>query len=113
MSLPPWPLAWSLNPRKTVEYLLNAHHAEGGPKARFFLRFGFTQEAPDHLAYELLSHARPETYAGQAISRFGDMKYLFEGPIRAPDGRMPRIRTVWRIDVNRTAHFVTAVPMTA
>lgn len=111
MRLPPWPLAWSLDPRKIGEYLLNEGHVEGGAKARFFIKFGFTTGSPDHLAYAILKHAQPETYVGEAISAFGDVKYVFEGSIDAPDGRKPRVRTVWRIDGRRTAHFVTAVPL--
>ncbi|MGU3286342.1 DUF6883 domain-containing protein [Methylobacterium mesophilicum] len=46
MSLPGWPLSWSLDPRKISGYLLDETHIEGGPKARFFKRFGFGMHVP-------------------------------------------------------------------
>ncbi|UMY15555.1 hypothetical protein MMB17_12330 [Methylobacterium organophilum] len=39
-------------------------------------------------------------------------KLIFEGPIRTQDGRSPRARTVWWIEDEPVAHFVTAVPLT-
>ena len=41
MSAPRWPRDWSLDPIKIDGYPLDETHIEGGPKARFFKRFGF------------------------------------------------------------------------
>ena len=43
---------------KLTSYLLNLAHREGGPKAAFFVAFGFSPGAPDVLAEALLEQAR-------------------------------------------------------
>lgn len=112
MSPPDWPRSWSLDPRKIDGYLLDESHIEGGPKARFFKRFGFHLGDPLSLSSALLDHPTETSYIGETVSARGDVKLIFEGPILSPDGRHPHIRTVWRIDATGHAHFVTAVPMT-
>ena len=112
MSGPGWPRSWSLDPRKIDGYLLDEAHAEGGPKARFFKRFGFAQQAPFSLSSALLAHPTRGTFVAETISARGDVKMIFEGPIVTPNGRSPRVRTVWRIDSGFDAHFITAVPLT-
>lgn len=64
------------------------------------------------LSSALLAHPRRTTFAAETVSSRGDVKMIFEGPIRKPDGRDPRVRTVWRIDAAAHAHLVTAVPLT-
>ena len=112
MSVPRWPRNWSLDPRKIDAYLLDEAHVEGGPKARFFKRFGFGVNAPFALSSALLAHPTTHTFVAETLSARGDVKLIFEGPIATPDGRNPPVRTVWRIDGTSDAHFVTAVPLT-
>jgi hypothetical protein len=112
LSHPDWPRSWSLDPRKISSYLLDESHIEGGPKARFFKRFGFGMHDPLALSSALLDHPAESTFVGETISGRGDVKVIFEGPIVTPDGRNPRVRTVWRLDDARNAYFVTAVPLT-
>ncbi len=111
MSDLPWPSSFSLDPRKVVHYLLDEAHVEGGAKARFFLRFGYAPAAPFVLASALVAHPTWDTFIAKTVSGRGDVKLIFEGPIQAPDGRTPRIRTVWRLDESGAARFVTAVPL--
>jgi len=48
--------------------------------------------------------------AQQVISRHGQ-KYVVDGPITTPAGRMPIVRTVWIIDKGGDSpRFVTAYP---
>ena len=112
MSIRPEPVAWIVEPRKITDYLLNADHIEGGAKARFFRRFGFETSSPNTLALSLLDHPNSETFVRTMVSARGDTKLVFEGPISAPDGRAPVLRTIWRLDESGAAHLVTAVPMT-
>lgn len=112
MSRPDWPRSWSLDPRKIDDYLLDESHIEGGPKARFFKRFGVHLGDPLSLSSAPLDHPTETSFIGKTVSARGDIKRIFEGPIVTPDGRHPRVRTVWRIDATGHAHFVTAVPMT-
>ena len=98
--------------RKIHGYLLNERHSEGGAKARFFRRFGFDPTSDD-LERALVEHARREAFVGTTLSARGDLKFVFEGRLKAPDGRYPIVRTVWRIDASFTAHLVTAVPLSS
>ena len=41
---------------KITAYLLNFDHPEGGSKARFFVRFGFSPDLPHILEASLLEH---------------------------------------------------------
>ena len=112
MSRPDWPRSWTLDPRKIDGYLLDESHIEGGSKARFFKRFGFHLGDSLSLSTALLDHPTETSFVGEIVSTRGDVKLIFEGPLITPDGRHPRVRTVWRIDTKGHAHFVTAVPMT-
>ncbi|KQP61727.1 DUF6883 domain-containing protein [Methylobacterium sp. Leaf108] len=99
-----------MNPAKIVGYLLNLHHALGGPKARFFLAFGFSVSDPETLGRAILDHAVPDHFAGRVVGKAGDIRLVYAGPIRTPDGRNPRIRTVWLAEAHNTARFITAYP---
>lgn len=105
------PTAFTISLEKISGYLLNPTHPDGGSKARFFELFGFTATAPDILAEALLAHAASANLAREGLTPFGDIKLIYEGPLYAPSGRSPIVRTVWRLLPDDTAHFVTAVPM--
>jgi hypothetical protein len=95
---------------KITEYLLNLEHEIGGTKAAFFLRFGFSLDNWQLLVKSLVHHAATSFVVDTVKTEFGT-KYILEGPIQCPDGRMPSIRSVWEIahgeDVPR---FITAHP---
>ena len=97
--------------RKIADYLLSSSHPAGRAKAAFFRRHGFTAAAWMTLRDALLDHARSAPVISAADTPFG-RKYILEGALAAPDGRMPRIRTVWFIEIGETApRFVTAYPV--
>jgi hypothetical protein len=99
------------DPRKIDSYLFDLSHARGGPKGRFFLRFGFTLGDPVGLMNALLDHgSRHEV--GTTETRLGATVYTIDGEIESPDGRNPRIRTVWQVDKGTDfARFITTVPL--
>lgn len=109
----PWPpVRYSIRIEKITGYLLDPTHATGGPKARFFMAFGFDAARPAELMDALAGH-----FINRAPSRRLNVpdrapRVVFEGPIVAPDGRSPRVRSVWWVDEEHVAHFVTAVPLT-
>ena len=111
MSRDPWPVEWSINSRKINGYLLNDQHVEGASKARFLRRFGFETNALD-LMLAISDHPVTDAFTREIVSPRGDVKLIFEGPLRSPDGRNPIVRTVWRVDASLVAHFVTLVPLT-
>ena len=80
--------------RKVIESLLSTSHPAGRSKAAFFGKFGFHREAWEVLRDALLDHAQDANLVRTIETEFGT-KRILEGPLRAPDGRMPRIRSVW------------------
>lgn len=96
---------------KIADYLLNASHPYGASKARFFASFGFDPEAWEILAVALLAHGQQNEVARQKETGFGP-RYEVEGEITAPDGRRPRVRTVWQVDEGEIApRLITAYPL--
>lgn len=106
------PTSFLLNSRKLTAYLLDLGHAQGGPKAKFFLAFGFTLVDHEVLGRALLDHPRTETFIETVLGTAGDDRLVFEGPIISPDRRNPAIRTVWLRMTDTSARFITAVPLT-
>ena len=101
----------SIDPRKVTHYLLDLRHPDGGAKAAFFMRFGFREDDPEPLMEALLEHGRSNEVVRLQKTAFGT-NYIVEGPLNAPDGRKPRLRTVWLIDAGGGApRFVTAIPL--
>ena len=98
--------------RSKVEgYLLALNHLEGGGKAAFFMRFGFTADRWHVLAEALRSHAEVHPVRSTTHSEYGT-KYQVDGPIICPDGRLPMIRAVWIVDVGADIpRLVTAYPL--
>jgi hypothetical protein len=70
-------------------------HPHGASKARFFAQFGYHTGAWEDLAAALLEHGRAHAVARVTQTPFGP-RYEVEGAMAAPDGRSPRIRTVWQ-----------------
>ena len=109
MKLPNAQLAFT-EPEKITGYLLNTAHRYGASKARFFAEFGFGAAA---LAGALLDHGRRHEVAKVRETPFGP-RYEVEGELPSPDGRAPRIRTVWQVDAGEIApRLITAYPLDA
>jgi hypothetical protein len=99
--------------RKVTEYLLNTSHRFGASKARFFMAFGFTASAWHLLAEALRNHPRDGQVASTSETGFGP-RYEVDGPLIAPDGRRPRVRSVWQFDRGQVApRLITAYPLEA
>jgi hypothetical protein len=97
--------------KKIVNYLLSETHDSGRDKANFFRRFGFTSEAWETLAQALRQHAAQHEIAKIELSPFGK-RYVIEGALQTPSGRVPQVRVVWFIDNRETVpRFVTAYPL--
>lgn len=93
---------------KIVDYLLNADHVDGSDKAAFFLGRGFTIDAPDGLAEALATHAATH-WPGRVVTTAYVTKHIIEGPLTCPDGSMPNVLAVWKLDATEpTAWLVTA-----
>ena len=96
--------------RKITEYLLSDSHPDGSHKARFFKRFGYHSGYWEKLVHDLKAHACNHSVVKAVESEHG-VRYTIEGMVETPDGRNPRIRTVWFIQKNSTRpRFITAYP---
>lgn len=98
---------------KIVGYLLNREHRYGASKARFFAEFGFRVEEWTVLADALSDQGRRHEVARMRETGFGP-RYEVEGELVTPDGRRPRICTVWQVDDGQIApRLITAYPLEA
>ncbi|HVS25592.1 MAG TPA: hypothetical protein VMU03_17835 [Gammaproteobacteria bacterium] len=97
--------------KKITAYLLCSSHPDGYAKARFFFRFGFTIKEWRRLADALKAVAASNVVVAILESTHG-VRYTVDGLLQAPDGRTPKVRTVWIIEQGRTApRLVTAHPL--
>lgn len=97
--------------RKLTDYLLAREHPDGRGKALFFEQHGFRREAPDALAEALRRHATEHEVARMESSPFGE-RLVVDGPLLAPDGRRPFVRSVWfREHPDAPPRLVTAYPL--
>lgn len=95
--------------QKITAYLLSENRSEG--KAAFFVAHGFTLARWDALRDALLAHAATHEVALVVENPYG-VKYIVEGALRTPDGRDPRVRSVWIINAGaHTPRLVTAYPL--
>lgn len=96
---------------KVTGYLLSTTHRDGRHKAAFFLGFGFVAAEWRLLAAALLRHASEHEVARAESTPFGT-RYVVEGTIGTPSGRMPSIRSVWFVGSDEERpRFVTAYPL--
>src|SRR3990167_5587757 len=97
--------------KKIVEYLLSSSHPDGSSKAGFFSRFGFRADQWKVFARALRKHGRTNAVSASVESRHGT-RYSVDGPLETPDGRNPRIRTVWILSKrSRSPRLITAHPI--
>ncbi len=95
---------------KVVEYLLSPSHPDGRSKAAFFVRFGFRVAEWKALAEALRETGISNPVTREVESAYG-RRYTVDGPLRAPDGRSPMVRTVWIVEPETAPRLVTAYPL--
>jgi len=97
--------------QKIAGYLLNFTHPDGASKAAFLSNFGFDMIPWPVLADALKMHCRNYPCTNSVESDYGT-RYSVDGPLAAPDGRRPMIRTVWIIEKGHVApRLITAYPI--
>ena len=96
--------------RKINDYLLSLTSPDGESKARFFLGFGFRVERWQEFGEALKAQGTAFEVTGVRETD-SEVRYAVDGPIATPDGRNPRIRTVWEIVRGGSVpRLVTAFP---
>ncbi len=97
---------------KIRDYLLNLDHADGRPKALFFLGGGFVLDNPEQLKAALRRHLFDNPITKRESDRFGGERLAIDAPMLVPDGRTPMVRSVWTVDKGHTApRLITAYPI--
>ena len=75
------------------------------------MNFGFTADNWKALAIALGAHGAENEVAKVRETGFGP-RYEVEGPLAAPGGRRPWVRSVWQLDSGEIApRLITAFPM--
>lgn len=98
---------------KITGYLLNVRHPVSGAKAKFFLGWGFSPSRPDEFAAAIVAHADTVAMTSATIGRFGST-FVFRGPLAAPNGATPPVRSVWEVAPGEVeGRPVTAYPCVA
>lgn len=98
---------------KIAGYLLSPSHRDGRGKARFFAGHGFSLDRWEEFASAMRRHAMDHTVAETVETVFG-VRYVIEGVLPTPDGRAPRVRTVWFVrEKGEAPTLVTAYPVKA
>lgn len=98
---------------KITGYLLNKEHRYGASKALFLSAFGFAPADWQTLAQALREHAQRHEVSKFKETIFGP-RFEMDGELNAPDGRTPRLRTVWQLDHGEVApRLITAYPLEA
>ena len=109
MKLPNAGNAW-VEQRKAADYLLALDHPDGGSKANFLFQFGFNSEQWQSLVETLRVHGASHEVTSVTETQHGPV-FTVDGILITPDGRNPRIRTVWIIDHGSDApRLITAYP---
>ena len=94
---------------KIRDYLLSPEHPVGGAKARFFKSVGFSRNDWEAVQQALADFAVCEAQPGKRTG-FGH-KYIVEGTIEGPAGRVASIVVVWIVLAGEDfPRFVTAYP---
>lgn len=84
---------------KITDYLLDVTHDQGRGKAIFFLHFGFSVAEWKKLADALLVHANEHDVVKEEATVFGT-RYVIEGELKTPSGKVPQVRVVWFVALN-------------
>ncbi|MGL4512022.1 MAG: DUF6883 domain-containing protein [Lacipirellulaceae bacterium] len=98
---------------KLVGYLLDATHAVGGAKARWFAARGFSTENAAELAAAPLALVRTSDDFVSESTPYGD-KHFVRGRLECADGRRDDVVTVWFTETWAVRpRLVTAYPTVA
>jgi len=97
-------------PEKLSGYLLSETHVLGKEKARFFRGHGYSNDKVKVLEQGLLAIALEGPVLQEVASAHGT-KYIVEGGMMTPQGRIINVRTVWIAEPGDDGpRLVTAFP---
>lgn len=95
---------------KLKEYLLSEAHPVGRSKAKFLRAVGFNETNLDLLEKLLIKIAQTQEVNSIEKTHYG-IKYVIEGVLETPNGRIVQMRTIWIIEADQDEpRFITAYP---
>lgn len=101
----------SISRNKLINYILSETHATGKFKAKFFRKLGFNETTIQSFEDTLRKIAKSENIKNETTSQFGK-KYILEGKINSPLGKIVKVRTIWIIEKNQNRpRFITIYPV--
>lgn len=96
---------------KLTDYILSEIHPTGKFKAKLFREIGFDETNLNILQKQLKEIAKSQEVKETQISMYG-AKYIIDGKIKSPKGKVIKVRTVWIIETGQTrARFITVYPV--
>ncbi len=110
MSLLPPDADFLVEESKMADYLLNAAHPVGGPKAKFFNSLGFDIGNPGAFSEALKEHGRTRPIIEETPTDFGT-KYQLECSMPSPSGTNRCVRSVWIREQGNRFRLITAHPL--
>ena len=96
---------------KLTNYILSETHSTGKFKAKFFSKLGFNITNISLFKKSLLKIAKTEEIVDEIITPYGT-KYILEGKLDNPIGKIVKVRTLWIIEKSKNIpRFVTVYPV--
>lgn len=95
---------------KLTNYLLSATHPTGRFKARFFRNLGFDEN--NVKVFETCIRKLAEKPISESSTSSYGTKYIIDGEIETPSGKIIKVRTVWIIEKGQNRpRFITIYPV--
>ena len=96
---------------KLTAYLLSQTHAVGRFKSKYFHSLGYDESNVSLLEESLRNVAQSQGVKEIIPTAYGT-KYIIDGKIKTPSGRMVKVRTVWIIEEGqKRPRFITVYPV--
>lgn len=96
---------------KLINYVLSETHSTGKFKAKFFRGLGFNETNASLFEKALRTIANSEEIKDVSTTIYG-AKYIIDGKINTPSGKMVKIRTIWIIEQDqKEPRFITVYPV--
>src|SRR3989344_7866747 len=82
---------------KLTEYVLSETHSTGKFKAKYFGNLGFNGANIRFFQEALQKIVKSEEVKNEIVSPYG-IKYILDGKISTPSGKIVQVRTIWIIE---------------
>lgn len=102
----------AIHPNKILRYLLDPANPASRGKPALFMEMGYSRLSWGCLSDDLLAHGRSYPVSTMTMDDENRSRtYTIDGELVGPNGRVRRIRTVWRIDEpDGNPRLITAFP---